>query len=196
MLSRDDSPQYLSRLAEPILAAFADARATHAGILDALGDDYTRVAPPVAGVFDGVGFWTFLSTSLCERFSVLDGVERLTSTHSLAHHWTIDGKVTVQLKSDTGNLPLDQLQLPEVARLRRLGPESIILTWDHEQSERFDPCFVQMDGKREAWRLPVAALLEDDNVDVARPDTPKPIVESARENVAQRDEDEAGEQTS
>src|SRR4051812_11812544 len=104
MLSRDDASQYLSRLADPILTAFAEARAAHAAMLDAVEEGHARFAPAVAGVFDGVTFWAFLVTSLCEQFAVIDVVERLTATHSLAHHWTIDAALTVQLKSDTGNL--------------------------------------------------------------------------------------------
>src|SRR4051794_14048557 len=102
MLSLDAAPQYLARLADPILAAFADAKAAHAALLDSIEDDHTRLAPPVAGVFDGVSYWAFFATSLAERFAQVPGVERLLSTHSLAHHWTVDAVVTVLLKSDTG----------------------------------------------------------------------------------------------
>jgi len=184
MLSRDDAPQYLRRLTEPVLEAFAEAKSAHATLLDSIEDDHSRLAPPVAGVFDGVSYWAFFATFLAARFSPIAGVERLMSTHPLAHHWTIDGEVTVQLKSDTGNLPFEQLQLPSVAALRRSSSESVILTWDHEHSERFDPAFVQMDGKREAWRIPVAALLEGTRVNVAVPERPKPNVSSTRNDAA------------
>ncbi|MEN3282356.1 MAG: hypothetical protein V7607_3496 [Solirubrobacteraceae bacterium] len=195
MLSRDEAPRYLARLAEPILAAFADARSAHAALLDAIEDDHSRLAPAVAGVFDGVSYWAFFATCLCEEFDAVAGVERLLTTHSLAHHWTVDAEVTVQLKSDTGNLPLDQLQLPGVARLRRSSSECVILTWDHKHSERFDPSFVQMDGQREAWRIPVVALLEVDNVEVAAPETPKANVTSARTDAAREDETNKTDET-
>jgi hypothetical protein len=140
------------------LGAFAAARAAHASLLDHISGDHARFAPPVAGVFDGVSYWALFATFLSERFLELPGVERLTGTHSLAHHWTVDGEVVVQLKSDTGNLPVDQLQLHGMRTVPSVAAEVVILTWDNEHSERFDPCFVQMEGKREIWRMSVAAL--------------------------------------
>jgi hypothetical protein len=190
MLPRDDAPQYLQRLAEPTLAAFAEARAFHAGLLDYMADDHARLAAPVAGVFDGVSYWAAFATFLEERFAIVPGVQRITSTHSLAHHWTVDAAVTVQLKSDTGNLPVDQLRLHAVP-MRPAASECVILTWDHEHSERFDPAFVQMEGKREVWRVPVVALTERGELDVVAPARPTPIVTSTRRDVEQQREAEA-----
>lgn len=160
MLERDEAADALQRLAEPTIAAFTEARqhyskyqADQKGVRD-------RMAIPVSAVADGVLYWAQFATFLDERYSLVPGVERLAWTHPLAHQWSIDETIVVQLKSDTGNLPLDQLVIPGMREIRGVAREHVVLTWDHDHVDRFDPSFVQLDGKQEAWRVPVASLID------------------------------------
>lgn len=193
MLESDQAEAYLKRLAQSTIDAFTDARAIYGTVQDALEPVRPRLSRQVGGVIDGVSYWGFFATCLTERYALVEGVARDRETHPLAHHWTIEELITVQLKSDTGNLPLLQAMLPGMREVRGLERELVILTWDHDHVDRFDPTFVQMDGRREAWRLPVAALL-DENVATIDTAAPKATVSSSRTDVASN-EAETNEQS-
>ncbi|MDO8209648.1 hypothetical protein [Conexibacter sp. CPCC 206217] len=193
MLEIEQAVTYLQRLAAPTLEAFGEARVLYGTLQETLEPVRFRLSRQVGGVIDGVTYWGLFATCLVERFARVEGVARALETHPLAHHWVIEEQVTVQLKSDTGNLPLDQLVLPGMREVRGIARELVVLTWDHDHVDRFDPTFVQMDGKREAWRVPVAALL-DEQVAAIEPVTPKATVTSPRTGVASN-EDETNEQS-
>jgi hypothetical protein len=188
MLESDQAAAYLTRLAAPTIDAFTEARTLYGLLQDALEPVRPRLSRQVSGVIDGVNYWGLFATCLVEGYGRVDGVARVRETHPLAHHWVIDEYVTVQLKSDTGNLPLEQLVLPGMREVRGVERELVVLTWDHDHVDRFDPTFVQMDGKREAWRLPVAALLEQP-VAVIAPATPKATVSSPRIDIASNEKE-------
>jgi hypothetical protein len=144
------------------------------------------MAIPVSAVADGVFYWSHFATFVDERYRTIAGVARIESTHPLAHQWSVDSDAAiVQLKSDTGNLPLDQLVIPGMREVRGIATEHIVLTWDHDHDDRYDPSFVQLDGKREAWRIPVASLIEAGPSQIAL-ETPKPQISSRRHPDAQR----------
>jgi hypothetical protein len=163
--------------------AFADARRHFTAYREMTRAVRERFAYQVGAVVDGVDYWGMFATFLGERFAAVPGVARLTNRHPLAHHWAI-GDITVQLKSDTGNLPLDQLTLTGVNESASDGsPETVILTWDHDHSERYAPAFVQLDGKQEAWRLPITALVAEPTIAV--PAMPrKAMLTSTRPDIA------------
>lgn len=184
MLERDEAADHLQRLADPTIRAFAKARTEyttrHQKPLDGIRQ---RIHPAIAAVYDGVGYWVLFSTFLAEELERVGGVVRLRS-HPSSHWWLVDDLITVQLKSDTGNLPLDQLTIPGLRPANRASNEFVVLTWDHDHADRFDPAFVQLDGKREAWRMPVASLLSETPA-VLRPAAPKPKVSSTRRDDAE-----------
>lgn len=185
MLDRDLAAEALRPLGEPTMNAFNDARKTFGKNCEATKTTRDRFTSQIGGLVDGVGYWAVFATNLVEEYEQVPGVVRLDS-HPLAHFWTI-GSITVRLKSDTGNLPLDQLTIPGVdTRATDGSPERVILTWDHNHSERYAPAFVQLDGKREAWRLPITALLAEPVATVAT-ERRKPIVTSNRPGIARGD---------
>jgi hypothetical protein len=159
-MERDLAAEALRPLGDPTMYAFTDARTTFAKLRESTKEIRDRLARQVGAVVDGIDYWSIFATNLVERYEKVPGVARV-NRHPLAHYWTI-GNITVQLKSDTGNLPLDQLKIPGVHEgASNSLSEIVILTWDHDHSERHTPAFVQLDGKREAWRLPITALLAE-----------------------------------
>lgn len=158
MLNRDEASDVLSILAKPIMSAFGEARVDSASAREAMSSSRSRIAPPVLGCVDGVTYWALFSSYLGEEFAKIDRVEAL-PCHPFSNAWRVDGFLTVRLKSDTRNLPVDQLIIPGLDEVRRSDEEAVVLTWDHEREQRFDPAFVQIDGSREIWRLPVSAML-------------------------------------
>lgn len=161
MLERDHAAEALQPLGQPTLDAFTDARTAFTRYREAVREIRDRFASAVGAVVDGIDYWGIFATLLVEQYERVPGVARVINRHPLSHYWTI-GDLTVQLKSDTGNLPLDQPMLPGVYDGAADGlSEIVILTWDHDHSERYAPAFVQMDGKREAWRLPLDALVAE-----------------------------------
>lgn len=179
MISRDSAAGLLTRLAKTTLDAFNEARALYSAQLEAQGDVQARFDPAVAAVRNGVDFWSLFVTCLRERYELLDGVERLPGTNPLVYMWQIDEQLLLQLKSDTGNLPVDQFEIPGVAETVGGAVEWIALTWDHDHIERFNPAFVQVDNGHEVWRIPVASILEPEVVQVT-PEVPRSTVSSAR----------------
>jgi hypothetical protein len=159
-MERDHAAEALRPLGDPTMYAFTDARTTFTKLREATKEIRDKLARQVGAVVDGIDYWSIFATNLVERYEKVPGVARV-NRHPLAHYWTI-GNITVQLKSDTGNLPLDQLKIPGVHEgASNSLSEIVILTWDHDHSERHTPAFVQLDGKREAWRLPITALLAE-----------------------------------
>ncbi|MGO9973418.1 MAG: hypothetical protein ACLP01_11550 [Solirubrobacteraceae bacterium] len=179
MIERDEATAFLTRLAAPTLAAFTEARIHYTAQRKSLDTIRKRMAWPVAAVLDGISYWAPFATFLTEHYEAVAGVDRVAGTHPLAHRWTIDGRIVVQLKSDTGNLPLEQLVLPGMRNAPGGPLEQIVLTWDHDHIQRFDPAFVRLDGRREAWRIPVASLAEPEAEAIA-PTAAKSTVSSAR----------------
>lgn len=160
MLERDAAAEALRPLGAPTMDAFNDARTAFARNREATKATRDLLATAVGAVVDGIDYWSLFATYLVTEYEKVPGVARV-SRHPLAHYWTI-GHITVQLKSDTGNLPLDQLVIPGVHEgATNSLSEIVILTWDHDHSERYAPAFVQLDGKREAWRMPITALVAE-----------------------------------
>jgi hypothetical protein len=160
MLIRDSAAEALRPLGNPTMHAFTDAQTAFTKHRESIKEIRDRFASQVGAVVDGIDYWGMFATNLVEQYEKVPGVARV-NRHPLAHYWTI-GNITVQLKSDTGNLPLDQLTIPGVHKgASNSLSEIVILTWDHDHSERYAPAFVQLDGKREAWRLPITALLAE-----------------------------------
>src|SRR5258707_151976 len=127
MIERDHAATALQPLGQPTLDAFAEARTHYTTHLEALSEMRERFSYPVGAVVDGIQYWGMFATLLNERYAAVPGVARVTNRHPLAHHWTL-GNITVQLKSDTGNLPLDQLTLTGVNESASDGsPEMVIL---------------------------------------------------------------------
>jgi hypothetical protein len=182
-----EATPHLERLAAATLEAFAEARVSAVAAQEALKSERPRCSRQVLGVLDGVTYWSLFATFLAERYAQIGGIERVMTTHPLAHWWTIDDALTVQLKSDTGNLTVDQLVIPGMRHTRQALREFVVLTWDHVRAERFEPAFVQVDGKREVWRRPVAALLTAE-VAAIRPTPPTAKVSSTRSDVVSSDE--------
>src|SRR5206468_12185501 len=89
-----------------------EARVSAVAAQEALKSERPRCSRQVLGVLDGVTYWSLFATFLAERYAQIGGIERVMTTHPLAHWWTIDDALTVQLKSDTGNLTVDQLVIP------------------------------------------------------------------------------------
>jgi hypothetical protein len=159
-MERDLAAEALRPLGDPTMHAFTDARTTFTKHREATKEIRDEFARQVGAVVDGIDYWGIFATNLIKQYEQVPGVARV-NRHPLAHYWTI-GNITVQLKSDTGNLPLDQLKIPGVHEgASNSLSEIVILTWDHDHSERYAPAFVQLDGKREAWRLPITALLAE-----------------------------------
>jgi len=181
-MERDLAAEALRPLGNPTMDAFTDARTTFTKHCEATKEIRDRFARQVRAVVDGIDYWGMFATSLVERYQKVTGVAR-TSGHPLARYWTI-GNITVQLKSDTGNLPLDQLTIPGVNKGGSNSlSEIVILTWDHDHSERYAPAFVQLEGKREAWRLPITALVAE-SVETVATDRRRATVTSSRTDVA------------
>lgn len=182
MLTRDSAAEVLRPLGDPTMTAFTDARRTFNKHREATKKTRDRFARQVGAVVDGVDYWAMFATNLVGQYDKVPGVARV-NRHPLAHYWTI-GNVTVQLKSDTGNLPLDQLTIPGVNNGSSNSlSEIVILTWDHDHSERYAPAFVQLDSKREAWRLPITALVAEPAA-VIEADRRRATVTSGRPDVA------------
>lgn len=183
MLERDHAAAALAPLGQPTLDAFTEARTKFAAQQRAMREVRDRYRYAVGAVVDGIDYWGMFATFVDERYATVPGVARVSNRHPLAHYWTI-GEITVQLKSDTGNLPLDQLTLDGVnASTSNGSPEIVVLTWDHDHSERYEPAFVQLDGRREAWRLPITALVAEPTAAV--PTTPrKATLTSTRPGIA------------
>jgi hypothetical protein len=180
MIDRHEAADFLRRLAAPTLEAFTEARIHYSAQRETVNAIRVRMARPVAAVLDGINYWGPFATFLGEQYERIPGVERVAGTHPLAHRWTVDGQIVLQLKSDTGNLPLEQLVLPGMGG-RTGGPaEQIVLTWDHDHVDRFDPAFVQLDGRREIWRIPVASIVETETEPIT-PSAPRTMVSSARQ---------------
>jgi len=181
-MERDHAAEALRPLGTPTMDAFTDARTAFTQHSEATKEVRDRFARQVRAVVDGIDYWGMFATSLVEQYEKVPGVAR-TIGHPLAHYWTI-GNITVQLKSDTGNLPLDQLTIPGVNKGGSNSlSEIVILTWDHDHSERYAPAFVQLEGKREAWRLPITALVAEPVEKVAT-DRRRATVTSSRTDVA------------
>jgi hypothetical protein len=181
-MERDQAAEALRPLGNPTMDAFTDARTAFTKHREATKEIRDRFARQVRAVVDGIDYWGMFATSLVEQYEKVPGVARTTG-HPLAHYWTI-GNITVQLKSDTGNLPLDQLTIPGVNRGGSNSlSEIVILTWDHDHSERYAPAFVQLEGKREAWRLPITALVAE-SVEMVATDRGRATVTSGRKGVA------------
>ncbi len=192
MFERDAAAEALRPLGDPTMIAFNDARTAYSKNREATKETRNRLARAVGAMVDGIDYWSLFATHLVEQYEKVSDVARL-SGHPLAHHWMF-GDIIVQLKSDTGNLPLDQLMIPGVqANGTNLESELVILTWDHEHSERYAPAFVQLDGKREAWRLPITALLAEPTETVTT-DRPKATVSFSRPETAIRTDANATEQ--
>lgn len=182
MLQRDLAAEALRPLGEPTMDAFNDARTAFTTNLEATKATRDRLASSVGAVVDGINYWGLFATNLVAAYEQVPGVARV-NCHPLSHHWTI-GDITVLLKSDTGNLPLDQLTIPGVPTGATDGSsEIVILTWDHDHSERYAPAFLQLDGKREAWRLPITALVTEP-VATATTEQHKATVTSSRTDIA------------
>jgi hypothetical protein len=182
MLTRDVAAEALRPLGDPTMDAFTDARTAFTKHREAMKETRERFARQVGAVVDGIDYWAMFATALVEQYEKVPDVAR-TIGHPLAHYWTI-GNITVQLKSDTGNLPLDQLTIPGVNKGGSNSlSEIVILTWDHDHSERYAPAFVQLDGKRETWRLPITALLAEPVATVAT-EPRRATVTSSRTDVA------------
>jgi hypothetical protein len=181
-MERDLAAEALRPLGNPTMDAFTDARTAYTKYREATKKIRDRFARQVGAVVDGVDYWAMFATTLVERYEKVPGVVR-TIGHPLSHYWTL-GNITVQLKSDTGNLPLDQLTIPGVNKDGSNSlSEIVILTWDHDHSERYAPAFVQLEGKREAWRLPITALIAEP-VEMVATDRRKATVTSSRTDVA------------
>jgi hypothetical protein len=181
-MERDLAAEALRPLGNPTMDAFTDARTAYTKYREATKEIRDRFARQVGAVVDGIDYWAMFATTLVEQYEKVPGVAR-TSGHPLAHYWTL-GNITVQLKSDTGNLPLDQLTIPGVNKDGSNGlSEIVILTWDHDHSERYAPAFVQLEGKREAWRLPITALVAEP-VEMVATDRRRTTVTSSRTDVA------------
>lgn len=171
--------------------AFNDARKAFTQNREATKETRDRFANAVGAIVDGVDYWGLFATNLVAEYEKVPGVARV-SRHPLAHYWTV-GNITVQLKSDTGNLPLDQLVIPGVHKgATNSLSEVVILTWDHDHSERYAPAFVQLDGKREAWRLPITALIAEPTTTVTA-DRPRATVSSSRPDAAAGEDATAAE---
>lgn len=183
MQTRDVAAEALRPLGQPTMDAFTDARTAFTKQLEATKESRNRLARQVGAVVDRINYWSIFATNLVAQYEKVDGVARVGERHPLAHYWTI-GNITVQLKSDTGNLPLDQLTIPGVNEgASNSLSEIVILTWDHDHSERYAPAFVQLDGKREAWRLPITALLAEAVAAIAT-EPRRATVTSSRTDVA------------
>lgn len=179
MISRDEAAELLAPLAATTMDAFNEARASYSALLEAQADMQQRFDPAVAAVTNGVEFWARFATCLRERFEEVDGVERLAGTNPLVYIWQIDEQLLLQLKSDTGNLPVDQPELPGMTEAVGGSIEWIALTWAHDQIERFRPTFVQVDNGHDVWRIPVDTILEPEVVQIT-PEVPRSTVSSAR----------------
>jgi hypothetical protein len=181
-MERDLAAEALRPLGNPTMDAFTDARTAYTKYREATKEIRDRFARQVGAVVDGIDYWAMFATALVEEYEKVPGVARTTG-HPLAHYWTL-GNITVQLKSDTGNLPLDQLTIPGVNKDGSNSlSEIVILTWDHDHSERYAPAFVQFEGKREAWRLPITALIAEP-VEIVATDRRRATVTSSRTDVA------------
>jgi hypothetical protein len=185
MIERDEAAGYLTRLAAPTMEAFTEARQQYAAHREAMAELRGRMAAPVSAVIDGINYWGPFATFLDERYQQIDGVARVSGTHPLAHRWTIDERIVLQLKSDTGNLPLEQLVLPNMPKQPNSTMEPVVLTWDHDHVDRFAPTFVRLDGRNEVWRLPVASLVESTPQSI-RPPAPKSTVSSKRSGLEEQ----------
>ncbi len=182
MLTRDVAAEALRPLGDPTMDAFTDAQTAFTKHREAMKEIRDQFASQVGAVVDGIDYWGMFATCLVAQYEKVPGVARVGDRHPLSHYWTI-GSITVQLKSDTGNLPLDQLTIPGVhTRATNSLPEIVILTWDHDHSERYAPAFVQLDGKRETWRLPITALLAEP-VDTVATERRKARVTSNRPDI-------------
>jgi hypothetical protein len=181
-MERDLAAEALRPLGNPTMDAFTDARTAYTEYREATKEIRDRFARQVGAVVDGIDYWAMFATALVEQYEKVPDVAR-TIGHPLAHYWTL-GNITVQLKSDTGNLPLDQLTIPGVNEDGSNSlSEIVILTWDHDHSERYAPAFVQLEGKREAWRLPITALVAEP-VEMVATDRRRATVTSSRTDVA------------
>ena len=118
MIEQDEAAGYLARLATPTMEAFTEAARQYAAHRKAMAALRGRMAKPVTAVIDGINYWGPFATFLDERYERVAGVARVRGTHPLAHRWTVDDTIVVQLKSDTGNLPLEQLMLPNMPKAR------------------------------------------------------------------------------
>jgi hypothetical protein len=182
MLTRDLAAEALRPLGDPTMDAFTDARTAFTKNREATKETRDQFASQVGAVVDGIDYWSLFATYLVAQYEKVPGVSRV-NRHPLAHYWTL-GNITVQLKSDTGNLPLDQLTIPGVHEgATNSLSEIVILTWDHDHSERYAPAFVQLDSKREAWRLPITALLAEPT-NAVEAERGKATVTSSRPDVA------------
>lgn len=183
--------ELLSRIAKTTLDAFADARAAYVAQVETHAVFQDRMDAPVAAVTNGVNFWAVFATFLRERFAALDGVDRVPGTNPLLYLWQLDGHLLIQLKSDTGNLPVEQPEIPGVSETAGGSVEWVALTWDHDHLDRFAPAFVQTDNGREVWRIPVASIAQV-AVDQIKPSTPRSSVSSARMPAAEGETTEQG----
>lgn len=157
MIAQNDAAEQLRPLAQPTLDAFVAAKRAYAAYHAAVKPWRDTYETQVAGLTDGVNYWAMFATEMVSELRRV-GVPRDEGTHPLLHQWTLAGGVVVQLKSDTGNLPQMQMSIPGLVVPRTAG-QRVLLTWDHTHEDRHDPAFVQMDGKREVWKIPVEALV-------------------------------------
>ncbi len=78
------------------------------------------------------------------------------------------------MRSDIAGVNVEQLMLPGIEALEQTTPDLIALTWEHAGPERFGPTFVHLTPTGQAWRIPVASLLDQATVPVPiAPPAPK-----------------------
>jgi hypothetical protein len=141
----------------------------------------------VAAVTNGVDFWALFATCLKDEYDEHPIVKRIPGTRALQYRWIISDKLLLQLKSNTDNMPVDQLEIPGMTEQLGGPIEWIALTWEHNQVERFEPAFVQNHQGKEVWRVPVASIVEP-AAETIKPATPRSTVSSARKPAAEAEQ--------
>jgi hypothetical protein len=179
MISKDQAAELLGLIAPNTQDAFGRALVAYNTQLAAHTEVQKQMDAAVAAVTNGVDFWALFATCLKDEYEKHADVTRIAGNRSLQYRWIIAEKLLLQLKSNTENLPVDQLEIPGITKQLGGPIEWIALTWEHNQVERFEPAFVQNQGGKEVWRIPVKSLMES-NVTVVKPAAPKSTVSSAR----------------
>jgi hypothetical protein len=164
MIQRDTAAALLEPLAQPTQQAFDDALKLAKDSRNATSAWRASCTPQVLTMLVGVEFWAFFASNLAASYRQIEAVTQVEDVHKLQHVWSISDEIRLQLKSDTASVDVEQLMIPGMeAQVGRVQPDVVVLTWSHRGEERFSPAFVHMtrsgDALRQAWRLPVAALL-------------------------------------
>lgn len=152
MIDRTVAARLLEPLAKPTFEAHARARQQSKSVRSVHAESRALLEPSALALSDGVQFWALWSSLLAHAYGSLPTVRR-NPGHPLEHVWTVADTIQLRLKSDVHALSPVQTPIPGLA-LHSGGFVALSAPVNDEVA-----FFVGMDGRKVAWRIPVASLI-------------------------------------